>query len=139
MQSFYISTCQGNFTHSKGDDTMSNPNLSVWDRVCVTDPAYAKDFSRAGGFQGTAINPTYLAKRATEVFGPAGLGWGINIIEEVYKEGAPIIVNNAVVGKECVHIIRAALWYVLDGKKGEVIQFGQTTFIGKNKYKFDLK
>lgn len=108
-------------------------NLQIWNQVAVTDPKFTKDFNRSGGFAGTAINPTYLANRATEVFGPMGIGWGMNILDERYVEGAPIIIDKAVVGREVVHIIRASLWYVWDGKKGEVPQYGQTVFVGKNR------
>lgn len=119
-------------TFSKGVNLMSN--LEIWQKVETTDPKFTKNFNRSGGFAGTAINPTYLANKATEVFGPIGIGWGINIIDERYAEGAPIILDKVVVGKEVIHIIRASLWYVWNDKKGEVIQYGQTTFVGKNKY-----
>lgn len=107
-------------------------HLNIWKQVETTDPLHAKDFTRGGGFSGTAINPTYLAKKATELFGPVGIGWGMNILDEKYVEGGPIIVNNAVVGREVIHVVRCALWYIWEDKKGEVIQFGQTTFVGKN-------
>lgn len=99
-------------------------NLNIWNSVSKTDPEYTKSFSRGGGFKGTAINPTYLFKQATEVFGPAGLGWGVNITNEEYVDGAP---------GDKVHVVRIKLWYLLDGKRGEIESFGQTTFCGKNK------
>ena len=51
-------------------------NMALWNSVFTTDPAQTKGFSRAGGFKGTAIKPYWLVKRATEVFGPHGIGWG---------------------------------------------------------------
>lgn len=63
-------------------------------------------------------------KRATETFGPCGICWGYEIVDERYQSGAE---------GEVVHVLRLKLWYVWDGKRGEVIQFGQTTFVGRNK------
>ncbi|MCP4108360.1 MAG: hypothetical protein GY749_22920 [Desulfobacteraceae bacterium] len=53
-------------------------NIEIWDALCKTDPAHTKSFTRAGGFSGTAIKPTWTIKRMTEQFGPCGAGWGIN-------------------------------------------------------------
>lgn len=111
-------------------------NLNLWDRVQTTDPKYTKTFTRAGGFSGTAINAVYQAKRATDVFGPMGIGWGIEIVNEELLQGAPLLHNDAVVGHELIHKVQIKLWYILDGNRGEVTHFGQTTFVGKNKYGF---
>lgn len=51
--------------------------LALWDKLGKTDPAHTKGFNRAGGFKGTAIKPIYTTKKMTEVFGPAGDGWGM--------------------------------------------------------------
>jgi hypothetical protein len=52
-------------------------NMRVWNALGKTDPAHTKQFSRAGGFKGTAIKPIWIAQRLTEQFGPCGIGWGI--------------------------------------------------------------
>lgn len=96
-------------------------NMAIWNAVEKTDPNYTKPFDRAG-FKGTATNPTWLAKQATSKFGPIGIGWGINVIDEKYQEGAPGTI---------VHIVRCRLWYIWEGKTGEVEVYGQTTFSGK--------
>ena len=108
---------------------MSENNLALWQRVEKTDPQYTKPFSRGGGFRGTAVNGTYLARKATEVFGPIGIGWGLEILDEELMQGAPLGDG----AFELVHKVRVKLWYVLDGQRGEVVQFGQTTFVGRNK------
>lgn len=105
-------------------------NLTIWSKVEKTDPAFTKNFNRGGGFKGTATNPTYLAKRATEIFGPCGIGWGVTVERETYTEGAPI--SDGV--REIIHTVYVCLWYDLDGKRGEIRHFGSTTFVGKNKY-----
>ena len=56
---------------------MTSNNLAIWDRLGRTDPSHTKGFSRAGGFKGTAIKPIYTEHKMTEVFGPAGKGWGM--------------------------------------------------------------
>src|SRR5690625_2677508 len=105
-------------------------NLSLWKGVEKTDPHYTKPFSCGGGFRGTATNATYLAKKATETFGPIGIGWGLEILDEAIMEGAPL---DAQGNLEKIHKVRVKLWYKLDGERGEVIQFGQTTFVGRNR------
>jgi hypothetical protein len=105
---------------------MSNTsdNLAIWNEVEQTDPNYTKQFNRGGGFKGTATNATYLIKKATKMFGPIGIGWGWNIIEEKFQPGQD---------KDVVHILRLKLWYMWGDKRGEIEHFGQTTFVGKNK------
>lgn len=111
-------------------------NTALWQAVEKTDPAYTKQFSRGGGFKGTATNATYLARKATEQFGPCGTGWGVQVIDEEIIEGAPLLLEGVVVAHERVHKVRARLWYVRDGVRGEVEQFGQTQMVGKNKNGF---
>lgn len=111
-------------------------NMSVWAKVEKTDPKYTKQFSRGGGFKGTATNATYLARKATEMFGPCGIGWGINVLNEEVFTGAPHVIEGQVVAHDMIHKVHARLWYVLDGKRGEVEQFGQTQIVGRNKNGF---
>lgn len=108
-------------------------NTALWQAVEKTDPAYTKQFSRGGGFKGTATNATYLARKATEQFGPCGIGWGVQVADEEIIEGAPMIADGVVVAHERIHKVRARLWYIRDGVRGEVEQFGQTQMVGKNK------
>jgi hypothetical protein len=135
---------------AKNNDTASeqtpvvNPlNLALWNAVRTPDPTHTKQFSRGGGFSGTSTNSTYLAQLATSVFGPIGIGWGIEIEDEKYVDGAPILSQSgATICREVIHMVRVRLWYKSttekqgDGKPvvGQVIQYGQTTFVGKNKY-----
>lgn len=114
---------------------VDTPNLAIWNSVCETDPRHTKSFSRGGGFSGTAINHTYQQRRATETFGPKGIGWGTTILDENWVKGAPIIDDkHGVIGHETVHVLRIRLWYYHGDKPGEIVSFGQTTFVGKNKH-----
>ncbi|STA84146.1 Uncharacterised protein [Citrobacter youngae] len=38
----------------------------------------------------TSINGTYMTMIATREFGPKGIGWGVDILEERFDDGAPI-------------------------------------------------
>lgn len=113
-----------------------NANTSLWQAVEKTDPSFTKQFSRGGGFKGTATNATYLARKATEQFGPCGTGWGVHVLDEQIIEGAPLLVDGVVVAHEKIHKVLARLWYMRDGQRGEVEQFGQTQIVGKNKNGF---
>lgn len=95
-------------------------NLKLWDSVSKTDPKYTKAFSKAGGFSGTAINATYLIRKATELWGPMGGAWGPEIVDEKYVTGAE---------ESVVHVLRINFRH----PQGVFPSFGQTTFVGKNK------
>lgn len=111
-------------------------NLNIWDAVQATDPKYTKAFNRGGGFKGTATNATYLAKKATEQFGPCGIGWGVNVVNEQLITGAPHMSEGVVIANDIIHKLHVKFWYVLDGMRGEIEQFGQTQMVGKNKNGF---
>jgi hypothetical protein len=120
---------------------MSNTNLKLWDKVKTTDPDSTKAYQGAGGFRGTAINSTYQIRKATEQFGPVGIGWGWQIISERIEDGHPIVGKDAE-GKSVVyesaytkiHTLHLRLWYMLDGQRGEVDHFGHTPFVYVNKH-----
>lgn len=107
-------------------------NIALWEIVQATDPKYTKDFTRRDGFSGTAINATYQAKKATEAFGPMGLGWGVKILDERYIEGAHMGWNaqGSDLGPEKIHVVRVELWYRWHGERGAIEHFGQTKFVG---------
>jgi hypothetical protein len=115
---------------------VSTDNLALWNSVEATDPRTTKNFSRAGGFKGTAISPMSLIKRATEKWGPMGERWGFRVLSERVVEGAPILRGDVVIGRESVHVLHGQLWYTASGtasKECVVESFGQTTFVGTYK------
>jgi len=68
---------------SKGDGRMDiEKNMELWNMVCKTNPDDTKQFKGKGGFVGTAIDAQTQRRRATEIFGVFGSGWGIK--DEVY-------------------------------------------------------
>ncbi|NBB11784.1 hypothetical protein [Pseudomonas sp. SLFW] len=107
----------------------------IWDQVNTTDPSATKNFTGMGGFKGTAIKPTYLMRKATEVFGPCGEGWGWTVLEDRFDEGGPLQAPT----KEWpeaprinakLHTIKIELWYLgKDGQKCTVQHYGHTPFV----------
>jgi len=110
-------------------------NTRIWDQVDVTDPSATKNFTGMGGFKGTAIKPTYLMHKATEVFGPCGEGWGWTVLEERYDEGAPLQAPtkewpDAPRINAKLHTLKVEFWYLgKDGQKCTIVQFGHTPFV----------
>ncbi len=119
-------------TDAQASSSQSTSNTALWEIVQATDPKYTKDFTRRDGFSGTAINATYQAKKATEAFGPMGLGWGVKILDERYVEGAHMGWNaqGSDLGPEKIHVVRIELWYRWHGERGAIEHFGQTKFVG---------
>jgi hypothetical protein len=51
-------------------------NMHIWNQVCKTNPAYTKNVEK-GSYKYTAVCAQHQRKRATELWGPFGQGWGI--------------------------------------------------------------
>jgi hypothetical protein len=113
---------------------LSADNLSIWSQIETTDPAFAKKFDR-GGFKGTAINPCYVARKLTELFGACGSGWKFVVETEEYRDGHTI--DQETGDKAIIHVIRGHLAYI-DPDTAEWCstgpQYGQTTFVGSNRH-----
>ncbi|EJZ7257674.1 hypothetical protein OIR00_000421 [Salmonella enterica] len=123
-------------------------NLELWKNVFKTDERFTTAFSVNGG--GTSINGTYMTMIATREFGPKGIGWGVDILEERFDNGAPItrtvkgtdgnntweLIPDGVGGvlTEKHHVIKIRLWYIHNSVRGEEISFGCTPYIYGSKY-----
>lgn len=109
----------------------SSISLSIWNRVEKTNPDFTHPIADTGF---TAIAPVYMIKRATEVFGPVGIGWGYEIVEEGFFDGGPLGFSSDgnPLGPQRVHILRLKFWYRWEGQRGEFEHFGQTPFVGLN-------
>lgn len=97
-----------------------NDNLALWNAVEKTPASHTKKIT-GKSYQGTSPKPHYLVHKATETFGPCGIGWGFTIADERIEEGA---------GGERMHIARVKVWYEWGGKRGEVEHVGGTQFSG---------
>lgn len=119
--------------HSNDQQPHQPPaNLAIWGCVQRTNPEFARRFTNSDGFEGTAINPTYSVYRATKLFGPCGIGWGYDIVSEAFVNGGPLAFDEAgnPLGQTVIHKLQLRLWFLHEGKKGEVTHFGQTPFVG---------
>lgn len=95
-------------------------NLTLWQSVEKTDPKHVKGIT-GKSYQGNSPKPHYLVHKATETFGPCGIGWGFTIEDERIEEGA---------GGERMSIARVKVWFKWDGERGEVEHVGGTQFSG---------
>jgi hypothetical protein len=91
-------------------------NKALWLRVCVTDPKAVKEIT-GKQYKGNSPKPYWIVERLTDEFGPCGLGWGFSIISERFERFSD---------SDSLHIAAVKFWYVLDGKRGELEQIGQT-------------
>lgn len=96
-------------------------NLDLWNSIEKTDPNHVKPIT-GKSYNGTSPKPYYLVRKATEKFGPVGIGWGYTIEEERIEEGA---------GGERMSIARVKVWYKWNGERGEVEHIGGTSFSGQ--------
>jgi len=91
-------------------------NMKLWQSVCVTAPHAVKAIT-GKQYKGNSPKPYWIIQRATETFGPCGLGWGINVLNERFER----------FGDEALNVASVRVWYMLDGKRGEGEQMGQTS------------
>lgn len=103
-------------------------NLELWQAVERTPPDQTKEIT-GKSYRGNSPKPHYLVWKATETFGPCGIGWGFTIEDERIEEGA---------GGEKMHVARVKVWYKWNGERGEVEHIGGTQFSGKRKSGHDF-
>ncbi|EAM8673180.1 hypothetical protein BL252_06375 [Salmonella enterica] len=122
--------------------TSDTDNLALWKNVFKTDERFTKAFTQNGG--GTSINGTYIAMKATREFGPFGIGWGVEVLEERFDKGAPIVrrtqtpngdswelISNGSGGylEELHHTMKVKVWFILNGVRGESEAYGCTPYL----------
>lgn len=90
--------------------------MKLWHSVCVTDPAAVKPIT-GKQYKGDSPKPYWIIQRATETFGPCGIGWGVHVINERFER---------LTETDVLHVALVQVWYLLDGKRGEIEQMGQT-------------
>lgn len=113
---------------------MKTDNMSIWSQVEKTAPEATKA-AKVNGQQITSISGQHMVKRATEVFGPVGIGWGWTVAEERFDQGGEIRNDKGeIIGHEVGHTIRIKLWFMQDDKRGELEQYGCTPFTYKSKW-----
>ncbi|WP_434706881.1 hypothetical protein J3Q07_08185 [Pseudomonas sp. D4-18] len=116
---------------------MSDKNMQIWNRVEKTDTRFTKD-AKVGGQQITSLNGTAMIMKATEIFGPVGIGFGWKVTEERFDKGAEMFVGEgdkrASLGFELNHTVKILFWFKIDGERGELEQYGCTPYLYKSKF-----
>lgn len=91
-------------------------NTELWDLVFKTDPRHVKPIT-GKTYKGNSPKPYWVVGKATEIFGPCGIGWGVEVMDERFEKMG---------GDEILHVARVKVWYEWKGKRGEIQQMGQT-------------
>lgn len=100
-------------------------NLSLWQAVEKTPVEHTKPIT-GKTYKGTSPKPHYLIHKATETFGPCGIGWGFTVEERV--ENGAVIEDGFC---EKMHVAKVRVWYKWNGERGEVEHIGGTMFSGR--------
>jgi len=83
----------------------------------MTDPKAVKPIT-GKQYSGNSPKPYWLIERATEVFGPVGIGWGCTVKSERFERLSET---------DVLHVAVVSVWYVWDGKRSETFdQMGGT-------------
>jgi len=116
---------------------MTQQNMRIWEQVQTTDTRFTKK-AKVNGQDITSLSGTAMVMKATELFGPVGIGWGWKVVEERFDEGHEIYTGEgdkrACIGREIGHTVKIALWFVQDGQRGEIEQYGCTRYQYKTSY-----
>jgi hypothetical protein len=100
-------------------------NMDLWKRAFTTDPRAVKPIT-GKPYKGNSPKPYWLIERATQEFGPIGIGWGVTVKSERFER---------VSETDTLHVAVVSVWYVLDGIRSETFdQMGGTkaAYMSKN-------
>lgn len=100
-----------------------NDNKSLWKRVFTTDPRAVKPIT-GKQYKGNSPSPYWIVERLTDEFGPCGIGWGFTILSERMER---------LTETDVLHVAVVRMWFVMDGKRGEFEQIGQTKAVYQSK------
>lgn len=92
-----------------------NKKLVIWNQVNTTDRKFTKDVS-FGGRNYTSIQAQYQRLKATKLFGPYGMGWGVRNCVWGYNHSE--LNDKGVIVKKVSEItLEAEFYYTYDGKE----------------------
>lgn len=130
----------------------SKERIAIWRDLETTDPNMTKKVTQ-GGRAYHSIDATWQFMRMTEIFGPAGVGWGYTIKRSTINDMGPAMVPSITtfedgtkkqemqeIGRTTLHTCEVELWYVTDhGERGTIPGIGHTkvTYLagsGANRY-----
>ena len=92
-------------------------NKALWNSVSKTDPRAVKPIT-GKTYKGNSPKPYWLIERATEEFGPIGIGWGVDVKSERFERLGEF---------DVLHVAVVSVWYVRDGVRSQTFdQMGGT-------------
>jgi len=116
---------------------MSDKNMQIWNQVEKTDTRYTKK-AKVNGQNITSLSGTAMIMKATEIFGPAGIGFGWNVLEERFDLGQEIFSGEGdkrvSLGFTQNHTVRILFWFMHEGQRGEIESYGCTNALYKSSY-----
>lgn len=92
---------------------MNGDNLKIWEAHADIDPKFTKAIT-GRDYGGTSPNPQYVIKCLTDLFGPAGKGFGWRVVAEGFER----------FGDTALHWCRIEFWHTDRGNIFEA--YGQT-------------
>ena len=99
------------------DKIILGGHKTLWDSVKVTDPSAVKPIT-GKSYKGDSPKPYWLIERATETFGPIGIGWGVDVKSERFERMSDT---------DVLHVAVVSVWYVYNGVKSQTFdQMGGT-------------
>lgn len=98
-------------------------NKALWKRAFMTDPRAVKPIT-GKQYKGNSPKPYWIVERLTDEFGPCGIGWGFTILSERMER---------LTETDVLHVAVVRMWFVMDGKRGEFEQIGQTKAVYQSK------
>lgn len=98
-------------------------NKALWKRAFMTDPRAVKPIT-GKQYKGNSPRPYWIVERLTDEFGPCGIGWGFTILSERMER---------LTETDVLHVAVVRMWFVMDGKRGEFEQIGQTKAVYQSK------
>lgn len=97
-------------------------NLALWNAVADIDPRETKAIV-GKPYKGTSPKPHYLTKLATEKLGPAGKGFGWDVVAEGFQP----------IGEELLHWCRIRFWWMDGDERRSFEEYGQTMALLKKR------
>jgi len=88
-------------------------NLKIWAELEMTDPKFVKSIT-GKAYRGNSPHPTWRVKQLTRGFGPAGHGFGWEIISDQYIDSKPHVIKTgpetSTIIFEKMHECRIRFW-----------------------------
>lgn len=92
-------------------------NKKLWNDAFVTDPRAVKEIT-GKSYKGNSPKPFWLIERATDLFGPVGVGWGVIVKSERFERLSET---------DVLHVAVVSVWFMHEGKRSETFdQMGGT-------------